>query len=93
MKLYEENVKDGEISDGECADRCTYMLCRMQNVCNRWKLGGNYVPSAVPHKLLNIPHRSYVYSYGSCYKDRFIFLNNISRLHSVIKMVCVLSDI
>jgi hypothetical protein len=51
MKLYEENVKDGEIFDGECADsRCTYMLCKRQNVSNRWKFGGNDVPSAVAQK-------------------------------------------
>jgi len=43
-------------------------------------------------EIFHIVHMC-VYSYDSCDKDRFIFLNSISRFHSVIKMVGVLSDI
>jgi hypothetical protein len=69
------------------------MFCIMQNTCNRLKLGGNYVSCAVVHKLCNLRQRASVCSYDSCVQDRFMFLNSISRLHCVINMVCVLSDV
>jgi hypothetical protein len=68
-------------------------FCIMQNTSNRLKLGGNYGPSAVAHKLCNLPFRLSVCSYDSCGKERFIFLNSISRLHSVINTGFVLSDV
>jgi hypothetical protein len=45
-------------------------------------------PIERPLNLFLIALRAYVHSYDSCDKDGFV-----SHLHSVIKMVCVLSDI